>query len=86
MRPLLRRGLAVPGAALPVHRVLRGILVQALPPHGTVVQVMYHIGEDGVLPGGLQRVGVGFFVDAGGYAEEAVLRVHSPQPTVGTHP
>ena len=82
MRPLLRRGLAVPGAALPVHRVLRRILVQTLPPHGVVVQVVNHIGEDGALSGGGQCVGVRFDIGAGGHAEEAVLRVHGPQPAV----
>ena len=82
MRPLLRRGLAVPGAALPAHRVLRGILVQTLPPHGVVVQVVNHIGEDGALSGGGQGVGVGLDIGAGGHAEEAVLRVHGPQPAV----
>ena len=82
VRPLLRRGLAVPGAALPAHRVLRGILVQTLPPHGVVVQVVNYIGEDGVLSGGGQGVGVGLDIGAGGHAEEAVLRVHGPQPAV----
>ena len=86
MGALLGALLAVPGVSLPVHGVLRGILVQALPPHGVVVQIMGHIGEDGALPGGGQGIGVGFLIGAGGDAEEPVLRVHSPQPAVLAHP
>ena len=59
MGALLGGRLAVPGAAFPVHRVLRRVLVQALPPYGVVVQVMYALSqsEDGALPGGGQGVG-----------------------------
>ena len=77
-------GVGAPGVALPVQGMVGGILVQLLPPHGVVVQVQGHVGEDGPLLGGLQGVGVGLGVGAGGHAEEALLRVHGPQAAVGT--
>ena len=79
-------GLGAPGIAHPVQGVLGGMLVQLLPPHGVVVQVQGHIGKDGPLLGGGQRVGVGGDVGAGRHAEEALFGVHRPQAAILAHP
>ena len=49
---------------------------------------MRHVGEDGVLHGGVQRVRVRFLVCARGHAEEAILRVDGIQAAVvaNVHP
>ena len=88
MGALLLGGLAIPGLAGPIQSVLGRILVQAFPPHGVVVQVVGHVGEDGALLGGNQSVGVGLHVGAGGHAEEAVLGVDGVQLAIGAlaHP
>ena len=65
--------------------MLWGMLVQFLPPHGVVVQIQGHVGENGPLLGGGQGVGVGLGIGAWGYAKEALLRVHRPQPAIFSH-
>ncbi len=88
MRTLFLGCGAVPGLALPVQRMLRRILVQALPPDGLVVQILRNVRENRALAGRSQRVGVGFGVGAGRDAEEAVFGVDRVQPAVlaGAHP
>ena len=61
------------------------MLVQFLPPHGVVVQIQGHVGENGPLLGGGQGVGVGLGIGAWGYAKESLLRVHRPQPAIFSH-
>ncbi len=77
--------LAVDGNTGPLLSVLGRILVQAFPPHSVVVQVMGNVGEDGALHGGVQSVGVGLLVGAGGNAEEAVFGVDGVQTAVLTN-
>ena len=82
MRALRAVG-AVPRLALPVDEVPgRDGLGHALPPDGPVVLVEHDIREDGVLACGGEGVRVGLCARAGRDAEEAVLRVHGPEPPV----
>ena len=82
MRALDVGRLAVPGIALPVHRMLGRILVETFPPYGVIVEVVHDIREDGALTGRRERVGVGLLVGAGSDAEEAVLGVDRPKSAV----
>ena len=86
MCALLVGGFAIPGTALPILGIGGGSLVHAFPPHGVVVLVEHHIGEQRILRSGCQRIGVGLGRGAGGYAKEAVLGVHSPKSAVGADP
>ena len=70
---------AVPGLTLPIERVLGRILIQLLPPDSVIIQVLHHIGEDGILAGGGQGVGVALGIGTGRYAKEAVLGIDSPK-------
>ncbi len=74
--------------ALPLFRVDRRVLVEALPPDGVVVEVAGDVREDRALLRGDQRVRVRLHVRARRNAEEAVLRVDRIQSAVlaGTHP
>ena len=77
---------AIPLVAHPVDRVLRRILVQTLPPDRVVVQIVNHVGENGVLSGGLKRVRIGLDVGTRCNTEETVLGVDRPEAPVRTDP
>ena len=66
--------------------MLRRIFCHTFPPDGIVIEVAHHIGKDGVFPRGSQRIGIGFFRGAGGDTEEAIFRIHGPEPAVGANP
>ena len=68
--------------AQPIDEVRGSGLRKAFPPHGVVGRVEGDVGEDGALPRRGERVGVGMVVGAGRDAEEAVLGVDRPKPTV----
>ena len=76
---------AVPGLALPIERVLGGILIQLLPPDSVILQVLHHIGEDGILAGGGQGIGIALGIGAGCYAKEAILGIDSPKAAIGAN-
>ena len=71
-----------PGFARPVIQEFGRVLRELFPPHGVVRGVVRHVGEDGALLGGSERIEVGVLVGAGRDAEETVFGVRRPQPAV----
>ena len=74
----------IPLLAGPVDRVPGRILVESFPPNGVVVEIMDDVCKDRVGTGRCQCVGVGFRVGSGCDAEESILRIDGPQPSVFT--
>ena len=74
-----------PGFARPIYAVLGQILVEPFPPNCHIVGVKRNVGKNRAALGCRQSVGVGVFVGAGGYAEEAVFGVYGVEFAVFAH-